>query len=103
MRLDRFLWFVRLAKTRAAAQDLIALGHIRLNGKRVDRPARGVAVGDLVVIPCPAGVLSAEILLLPHRRGPASEAHSCYRVLDGQAVNPIADAEQPAVEGSLLP
>jgi ribosome-associated heat shock protein Hsp15 len=103
MRLDKFLWFVRLAKTRAAAQDLLAKGHIRLNGRRIDRAARTVSVGDLLVMPSPTGVLAAQILALPHRRGPASEAKSCYRVLDGQAVNPIAGTEQPAAEGSLLP
>jgi ribosome-associated heat shock protein Hsp15 len=103
MRLDKFLWFVRLAKTRSAAQDLVVQGHIRLNGRRVNRPARAVSVGDVVVVPSSAGALAAEILVLPSRRGPASEAHSCYRVLDGQAVNPIAGTEQPAAEGSLLP
>ena len=100
MRLDKFLWLVRLAKTRAAAQDLVARGHIRLNGRRIDRAARAVAVGDWLVMPSPTGALAAEILALPHRRGPASEAKSCYQVLDGQAVNPIAGLEHPAAEGS---
>lgn len=103
MRLDKFLWFVRLAKTRAAAQAMIAQGHIRLNNRRANRAACPVGTGDFLVIPCPAGALVTEILMLPHRRGSVSEAQSCYRVLDGQAVNPIAGTEQPAAKGSLLP
>lgn len=103
MRLDRVLWFVRLAQTRAAARTVIAQGHIRLNNRRVNRAACPVAVGDLIVIPWSTGALAVQILALPNRRGPASEAQSCYRVLDGEAVNPIAGAEQSAAEGSLLP
>ncbi len=103
MRLDKFLWFVRLTKTRVAAQDMAEQGHIRLNGRRINRAAQAVSVGDLLVLPTSTGALAAEILALPHRRGPTSEAQSCYRVLDGQAVNPIADTQQPAAKGSLLP
>lgn len=103
MRLDKFLWFARLAKTRTAAQDLIGQGRIRLNNRRITRASCPVLIGDVLVIPCSQNVLVAEILMLPNRRGSASEAQSCYRVLDGQAVNPIAGTEQPAAKGSLLP
>ena len=32
MRLDRFLWFARLVKTRSAAQDMAEAGTLRLDG-----------------------------------------------------------------------
>jgi ribosome-associated heat shock protein Hsp15 len=51
------------------------------------------------VLPLPRGVLVAEVLALPHRRGPASEAQSCYRVLDERAANPIAAAKDCSPEG----
>ena len=37
MRIDKLLWYLRLAKTRSIAQRLVAEGHIRRNGARVDR------------------------------------------------------------------
>ena len=43
MRIDKLLWFLRLAKTRSAAQALVGAGHVRLNGKRVERTAQAVA------------------------------------------------------------
>lgn len=90
MRIDKLLWFLRLARTRSAAQALIGDGHIRVNGKRIERAAQGVSVGDVLVIPLGHGVRVIELIALPARRGPAPEAQSCYRVLDEVGANPIA-------------
>ena len=46
-RIDRWLWAVRLYKTRAAATDACRGGHVRLNGARV-KPAASVRIGDMV-------------------------------------------------------
>lgn len=92
MRIDRLLWFLRLTATRGAAQTLVGTGHVRLNGKRVERLAQGVAPGDVLVLPLAQGVRVIELVSLPTRRGPPTEAHECYRVLDGAGANPIAAA-----------
>lgn len=96
MRLDKLLWFLRFTKTRPLAQQLAETGHIRLNGRRVDRSAQGVQVGDVLVVPLPAGVRVVEILALPLRRGPADEAQACYRTLDAGAEISIAAASNRA-------
>lgn len=90
MRIDKLLWFLRLAKTRSAAQLLVGEGHIRLNGRRIERTAQGVAVGDVLVLPLGQGVTVIELTAMPVRRGPAAEAQGCYRVLDAGGGNPIA-------------
>lgn len=92
MRLDKLLWFLRLAKTRTIAQAMAEQGHIRLNGRRIERSHQRVAVGDILVIPLPAGVRVIEMLSLPARRGPAPEAQRCYRTLDESRDLPIAAA-----------
>ena len=99
MRIDKLLWFLRLAKTRSAAQALVGQGHIRLGGKRVERAAQGIAAGDVLVLPLASAVVVIEILALPTRRGPACEAQSCYRVLDERAANPIAAGIDSSPEG----
>jgi len=76
------LWFLRLAKTRSAAQRWIGEGHIRRNGERVTRQDQSVAVGDVLTLPLRSRVLPIEILALPSRRGPPAEARACYRPLD---------------------
>lgn len=90
MRIDKLLWFLRLAKTRERAQAWIGEGHIRLNGRRVERQAQAVVPGDILVLPMGAGVRVIELFALPARRGPAPEAQSCYRVLDETRAFPIA-------------
>ncbi len=100
MRIDKLLWFLRFAKTRGLAQAVAAEGHIRLNGRRVDRAHQKIAVGDILVVPLGQGVRVIELLALPERRGPASEAQSCYRVLDVAGSFPIAatDLSDAAIE-----
>jgi ribosome-associated heat shock protein Hsp15 len=99
MRIDKLLWFLRLARTRSAAQALVGQGHIRLNGRRVERTAQGIAAGDVLVLPLAQAVAVIEVLALPTRRGPVCEAQSCYRVLDERAANPIAAGIDSSPEG----
>ncbi|WP_404479522.1 RNA-binding S4 domain-containing protein [Novosphingobium sp. BL-52-GroH] len=90
MRVDKLLWFLRLARTRPVAQAMAEEGHIRLNGRRIDRSHQKIAPGDVLTVPIAAEVRVIEVLSLPVRRGPSSEAQACYRVLDGGAALPIA-------------
>ena len=46
-RVDRWLWAVRLLKTRSAATDVCKAGHVKVNGT-VAKPATTVRVGDRV-------------------------------------------------------
>jgi ribosome-associated heat shock protein Hsp15 len=90
VRIDKLLWHLRLARSRNLAQALVEQGHIRLNGRRIERSHQKVDIGDILTIPLASGVSVIEVLLLPARRGPAPEARACYRVLDGTGANPIA-------------
>jgi ribosome-associated heat shock protein Hsp15 len=104
MRIDKLLWFLRLAKTRPIAQAMAEDGHIRLNSRRVDRAHQKVAVGDVLTVPVGSSVRVIALVMLPQRRGPASEAQSCYRVLDETGAYPIAAPNHnDAAEGDLRP
>ena len=81
MRLDRFLFFIRLLKSRTLAQSLIEAGNVRLDGKRVAKAAEDVKVGSIVALPLRGQVRVLRVLALPAKRGRASEARSCYEEL----------------------
>ena len=98
MRIDRLLYALRFAKSRTLAQRWIAAGHIRRNGERVTRQDLDVAAGDVLTLPLRSEVVVIELLALPARRGPASEARACYRPLDAGAPNGIADGKHLAGE-----
>jgi ribosome-associated heat shock protein Hsp15 len=78
VRIDRFLFFIRLAKSRALAQAMIDEGYIRIDGKRVEKPSEEVRVGSMIALPLHGRVRVLRVLGLPDRRGPASEARACY-------------------------
>lgn len=78
MRLDRFLWWARLAKTRSAAQAIAADGRLRIDGRLVDRAHAAVRVGDVLTYAAHGRVRVVRVAALPVRRGPAPEAQGCY-------------------------
>ena len=78
LRIDKLLWHLRLSKSRSLAQTLIAEGHVRLNGSRVEKPSIEVKVGDIITLPRGQGALAIRLLSIPPRRGPAPEARACY-------------------------
>jgi len=77
LRLDKWLWHARFAKTRSLAARLIENGAVRLDGRRV-KPAQVVRVGAQVSIRLGRVAHLVEIRALGERRGPAAEARALY-------------------------
>jgi ribosome-associated heat shock protein Hsp15 len=88
LRIDRYLHCIRLVKSRTLAQEIVAAGHTRIDGKRVEKPSEAVRVGSIVALPLNDRVRVLRVLHLPHRRGPAAEARTCYEELGVDAANP---------------
>jgi ribosome-associated heat shock protein Hsp15 len=76
-RLDKWLWFARFYKTRSLATAAIAGGKVHLNAERV-KPAHGVRPGDRITLSLEGIVAEFEVLAIPQRRGPATEARTHY-------------------------
>lgn len=81
LRLDKFLWHARLARTRTKAQEIAASGHVRLNGRRIERGHAPVRIGDVLSLPLPRGVIVVRVESLPPRRIPAKLAAEIYTEL----------------------
>jgi ribosome-associated heat shock protein Hsp15 len=81
VRIDRFLFFIRLVKSRTLAQSLVETGHIRIDRKRVEKPSEEVRAGSIIALPLRGEVRVIKVLTLPSRRGPAPEARACYEEL----------------------
>lgn len=78
LRLDKFLYFVRLAKSRSKAQALVAGGNARIDGRAVTTPHAALAVGTHITIVIDQRVRVLRVVALPVRRGPSPEARACY-------------------------
>lgn len=82
MRLDRYLFFIRLVKSRTLAQGLIEAGHVRIDGRHAIKTADEVHVGSVIALPLRGRVRVLRVMALPARRGPASEARLAYEEID---------------------
>jgi ribosome-associated heat shock protein Hsp15 len=76
-RIDRWLFAVRLFKSRPAAADAVGGGKVHLNGERV-KPSHGIKPGDTVSFSRGTVVFECVVASVPLRRGPASEAAAGY-------------------------
>lgn len=85
LRLDRFLWFARIVKTRALAQQMAAQGRLRLNGRVVDKAHAIIRAGDVLGFASRGEVRVLKIEALPVRRGPPAEARMLYSELTSEA------------------
>lgn len=78
VRLDQWLWFARLAKSRSLAARLCTAGLVAVNGTAVHKPSHTVRVGDTIVLPQGRLRRTARIVAISSRRGPAVEARRLY-------------------------
>ena len=81
LRLDKFLWFARIVKTRALAQTLAEEGRLRISGRVADRAHAAVRVGDVLAFAVRGEVRVLRVEALPVRRGPPAEARALYTEL----------------------
>lgn len=80
-RIDRWLFGVRLFKSRSLAAQAVSGGKVHVNGARV-RPSHSVQPGDLVSFNRGAVDFECHVAGIPARRGPAKEAVACYTETD---------------------
>ena len=76
-RLDRWLFAVRLFKSRSLAAQAVAGGRVHLNGERV-KAAHEVRCGDRLSLVRGALEFECTVRAIPARRGPAPAAARCY-------------------------
>jgi ribosome-associated heat shock protein Hsp15 len=77
VRVDKWLWAARLAKTRGLASEAVKGGRVEVNGQRV-KPAKEVKPGDRLVITSGPYRREVVVLELAERRVSAREATALY-------------------------
>ena len=82
LRIDKLLFFLRIAKSRTLAQRWADAGHIRVNGRRIEKGSAMITAGDVITMPKGEAVLAIRLLTVPLRRGPNAEAQICYQLLE---------------------
>lgn len=77
VRIDKWVWAARFAKTRSAATELCLAGHVQVGGERA-KPAKEVALGDVVEVRLGPTRRTVVVTGIADRRGSASVAATLY-------------------------
>ncbi len=93
-RIDKWLFFARVTKSRSLGAKLAESGHVRVNSEKIDHAAQQVKPGDVLTIGLERRVLVYRVLDTGLRRGPAPEAATLYE--DLSPPKPVADPSAPA-------
>ena len=80
-RIDQWLWFARVVKSRTQAAELVAAGKARVNRERVEKPSHALKIGDVVTVTAHARVRILKVAGLGVRRGPPAEAATLFEDL----------------------
>jgi ribosome-associated heat shock protein Hsp15 len=81
IRLDKWLWFARLLKTRSKATRLVHDGKIRVNRDKISKASHTIRAGDVITATISTRVHVLKVIELGNRRGPATEAAALYEDL----------------------
>ncbi|WP_322990535.1 RNA-binding S4 domain-containing protein [Hoeflea sp.] len=81
LRIDKWLFFARVLKSRTLAGKFVAGGNVRVNSEKIDQPSLAVKPGDVLTISLERRILVLKIVACGHRRGPAPEAQALYQDL----------------------
>jgi ribosome-associated heat shock protein Hsp15 len=76
-RVDKWVWAIRLFKTRADATEACRGGHVRVNGKTA-KPATTVTVGDRVDVRVRGAERNVEVVQIIDKRVGPPIAATCY-------------------------
>lgn len=77
LRLDKYLWAIRIFKTRNIAKKVCESGSVKMNGKALN-PAHVVALDDIYEIRTSARHWIIKVISLAEKRLPYTQAIQCY-------------------------
>jgi ribosome-associated heat shock protein Hsp15 len=84
-RIDKWLWYTRVFKSRSLAAKFVETGKIRVKTgeqrSRLTKPSQTIRVGDILTFQHHDHIMVLEVCAPGKRRGPASEAQTLYKDL----------------------
>jgi ribosome-associated heat shock protein Hsp15 len=97
-RIDKWLWFARVVKTRTLAQKLVLSGAVRVNREKCASASQPLKPGDVLTIAVGRGIRVLKVAAAGARRGPAEEARALYEDL-----SPSPDPARPQASAGPRP
>ena len=78
IRLDIYLYYIRIFKSRSIATKFILTNRLRISGQVTQKPHKMISIGDVLTITINDNIKVLKVLEIPNRRGPYSESLNFY-------------------------
>ena len=79
LRLDIYLYYIRIFKSRSLATKFILTNRLRISGQVMQKPHKMISIGDVLTITINDNIKILKLLDIPNRRGPYSESLNFYK------------------------
>jgi ribosome-associated heat shock protein Hsp15 len=97
-RIDKWLFFARVVKSRSLAAKLAQSGRVRVNRDKAEQASHLVKPGDVLTITLDRRVLVYRVVDCGMRRGPAQEARTLY-----EDISPAPAAHDNSLPEEIVP
>ena len=78
LRLDIYLYYIRIFKSRSIATRFVLTNRLRISGQVTQKPHKMISIGDVLTITINDNIKVLKVLDIPNRRGPYSESLNFY-------------------------
>jgi len=78
LRLDIYLYYIRIFKSRSIATKFVLTNRLRISGQVTQKPHKMISVGDVLTMTINDNIKILKVLDIPSRRGPYPESLNFY-------------------------
>ncbi len=78
LRLDIYLYYIRIFKSRSIATKFVLNNRLRISGQVTQKPHKMISVGDVLTMTINDNIKILKVLDIPSRRGPYTESLNFY-------------------------
>tara|TARA_B100000886_G_C20182936_1_gene390934 strand:- start:101 stop:496 length:396 start_codon:yes stop_codon:yes gene_type:complete len=78
LRLDIYLYYIRIFKSRSLATKFVSSNRLRVSGQVTQKPNKMISIGDVLSMIIRGNIKIVKVLDIPNRRGPYIETLNFY-------------------------
>ena len=98
IRLDVYLYYIRIFKSRSIATKFVSTNRLRISGKVTQKPHKMISISDVLTMTINDNVKIFKVLDIPNRRGPYSESVNFYEDITPVESIPKKESFKPDIK-----
>ena len=98
LRLDVYLYYIRIFKSRSISTKFILSNRLRISGQVTQKPHKMISIGDVLTMTINDNIKVLKVLDIPNRRGPYSESLNFYEDITPFESIPNKESLKPVIK-----